>query len=50
MKFLEALAKIPLPKIIIASLLAIIAGFALEQMSWVQTVVEHLLNMEGVPK
>ncbi len=50
MSFLEALAKIPLPRIIVITLLALLVFVVAEQLPWAQSVVEHLLNMEGTPK
>lgn len=47
---LEQIAKIPLPRLIVGTLLALLALAAMENMPWAQSVVEHLLNMEGTPK
>ncbi len=48
MNFLEALTKIPLPRLIIGTALLLVIGFAVEQWEWWQSVVEHLLNMEAL--
>ncbi len=45
--FWETLAKIPLPRIIVITLLALLALVALEHLPWAQSAVEHLLNMEA---
>ncbi len=47
MNFLEALAKISLIRIIVITLLVLLALVVVEQIQWAQSVVEHLLNMEG---
>ncbi len=47
MNFLEALAKIPLPRITVIALLALLVLVLVEQLPWAQSVVEHLLNMEA---
>ena len=49
MNFLEALAKIPLPRVIIITLLAMLAFVVVEQLPWAQSFFEHWSNME-VPK
>ncbi len=48
MNFLEAIAKIPLPRWIIGTALMLVIGFAVEQWEWWQSVGEHLLNMEAL--
>ena len=48
MKLLETLTKMPLPRLTISTLLLIAFLFAMEQFEWAQSVVEHLINMEGV--
>ena len=48
MKFQEALAKIPLPRIIIITLLAMLAFVVVEQLPWAQSFFEHLINMEAL--
>lgn len=50
MKILEALAKIPLPRLMLGTATLIVALIALENLPWAQSVVEHLLNMGGSPK
>ena len=45
--FLEALAKIPLPRLFVTTLLVLIMLTVMEQLHWAQSVVEHLLNMEA---
>ncbi len=50
MNFLEAIAKIPLPRLVVTTLLAVFVLIVAEQLPWAQSVVEHLLNMEGTPK
>lgn len=50
MNFLEYLAKIPLPRLVITILLAVFVLVVLESLPWAQSVVEHLLNMEGATK
>ncbi len=47
MNFLEALAKIPLPRLFITTLLVLLVLVVVEQLPWAQSVVEHLLNMEA---
>ena len=47
MKILEWLAKIPLPRLALGTLLAILLLAAVEQMPFTQSVIEHLLNMEN---
>ena len=43
---LEQLAKIPLPRLIVGTLLALLALVVMESLPWAQSVIEHLLNME----
>ena len=43
--FLEALAKIPLPRIIVIILLALLALVVVEQLPWAQSFLEHWSNM-----
>ena len=45
--FLEALAKIPLPRLFVITLLVLLMLTVMEQLPWAQAVVEHLLNMEA---
>ncbi len=48
MKFnLETLAKIPLPRIIVITLLALLVFVVVEQLPWAQSFFEHLINMEA---
>ncbi len=47
MKFLEALAKIPLPRLFVTALLVLLVLVVVEQLPFAQSVVEHLLNMEA---
>ncbi len=47
MKFLEALAKIPLPRTIVITLLALFALAVIEQLPWSQSWIEHWSNMEA---
>ena len=47
MKFQEALAKIPLPRLFVITLLVLLMLTVMEQLPWAQAVVEHLLNMEA---
>ena len=45
--FLEALAKIPLPRIIVITLLALFVLVVVEQLPWAQSFIEHWSNMEA---
>ncbi len=47
MNFFEALAKIPLPRLFVTTLLVVLVLTVMEQLQWAQSVVEHLLNMEA---
>ncbi len=47
MNFLEQLAKIPLPRLIVSTLLLLLVLAAVEQMPWIQSVAEHVFNMEA---
>ncbi len=47
MNFLEALAKITLPRLFVTTLLVLLVLIVVEQLPWVQSVVEHLLNLEA---
>ncbi len=46
MKFLETLAKIPLPRIIVITLLALLVFVVVQQLPWAQSFIEHWSNME----
>ncbi len=48
MNFLEALAKIPLPRIIVITLLALLVLIVIEQLEWAQGFIEHWSNMEAL--
>lgn len=50
MKFLDYLAKVPLPRLMIGVLLGLLVLTMIEQLPWAQSVIEHVLNMEGTPK
>ena len=46
MKYLEAIAKIPLPRLILFVLTLIVFLVAMENLPWAQKVAEYLLGME----
>ena len=46
MKYLEAIAKIPLPRLILFVLTLIVFLVAMENLPWAQKIAEHLLGME----
>ncbi len=48
--FFAQLAKIPLPRVIVLTLLALLAFAVVEQLPWTQGFIEHWSNMEGTPK
>ncbi len=48
MNFLEAFAKIPLPRIIVITLLTLFALIVIEQLPWAQGFIEHWSNMEAL--
>ncbi len=48
MKFLEALAKIPMRRTIVITLLALLAFAAFEHFPWAQSWIEHWSNMEAL--
>jgi len=50
MKFLEQLAKIPLPRLVVTTLLILLVLVMIENLPWTQSVVEQLLNIEGMTK
>lgn len=47
---LEQLAKIPLRHVVVLTALFIAVMLAFQLMPWPQSVVEHYLGMEGIPK
>lgn len=47
---LEQFAKIPLPRLIISVGLLIVFLYTLENFDFAQSVVRHVLNMEGIVK
>ena len=47
MKYLEAIAKIPLPRLILFVLTLIVFLVAMENLPWAQTVAEYLLGMDA---
>ena len=46
MKYLETIAKIPLPRLILFVLTLIVFLVAMENLPWAQKVAEYLLGME----
>ena len=46
MKYLETIAKIPLPRLILFVLTLIVFLIAMENLPWAQKVTEYLLGME----
>ena len=46
--FLEAIAKMPLPRVFILTLLVLLMLTVMEHLPWAQSVVEHIFNMEVV--
>jgi putative effector of murein hydrolase LrgA (UPF0299 family) len=46
----EEIAKIPLPRLVVGTLLLLLFLAAMQQLTWAHSVVEHLLNMEGTPR
>ncbi len=48
MKFLEAIAKTPLARTIVITLLALFALAVIEQLPWSQSWIEHWSNMEAL--
>ncbi len=50
MNWLEALKTIPLPRLMLGAATLIVFLVAIENLPWAQSVIEHLLNMEGTPK
>ncbi len=47
MNFLEAIKGIPLPRIIVITLLALLVLVVVEQLPWAQGFLEHWSNMEA---
>ena len=47
MKYLEAIAKIPLPRLILFVLTLIVFLVAMENLPWAQKVAEYLLGMDA---
>ncbi len=45
--FLESIKNIPLPRIIVIIVLALIAFAVVEQLPWAQSFIEHWSNMEA---
>ncbi len=45
--FLEQLAKIPLPRLVVGALLALVLLAAIEQLEFTQEMLRHILNMEA---
>ncbi len=45
--FLESIKNIPLPRIIVITLLALLALAVVEQLPWAQSFLEHWSNMEA---
>ena len=50
MTIIEALTKIPLPRVMLGTATLIVFLIALENLPWAQSVIEHLLNIEGASK
>ena len=50
MSFLKTLAEIPIDRLTRYVVLALAIAVAMEHMPWWQGVIEHLINMVGVPK
>ncbi len=47
MNFLEALAKIPMRRTIVITILALLVLVVVEQLPWAQSFFEHWSNMEA---
>ncbi len=47
MEIVERIAKIPLPRIIVITLLALLVLVVVEQLPWAQSFLEHWSNMEA---
>ncbi len=48
MNFLEAIATIPMRRLVVTTLLTVFVFIVAEQLPWAQSFFEHLLNMEAL--